>query len=137
MKKSDDCWQLARFIIVGVLNTVVGYGTYLLFLYLELHYLVAMVTTYIIVVTHSYFWNKYWTFKSEKKNHSEKLKFVSVYAVTFILNGGLLIFFVENVHLTPQIAGFPALLIVTMASFFGHKFWSFKNKHERKIEKNR
>lgn len=124
--KHPDFRQFVRFVFVGVLNTIVGYGSYLLFLYLGLHYLFAVVFSHSIGVTHSYFWNKYWTFRNKTKSHKQKLKFVTVYCVTFALNAILLTFFVEFVRMSPQIGGFFALLIVTIASFCGHKFWSFR-----------
>lgn len=85
-----------------------------------------MVSSHIIGVIHSYFWNKYWTFKKKEKSHKEKVKFASVYAVTFAVNAGLLVLFIEYLGMTAQIAGLLAMFIVTIISFTGHKFWSFK-----------
>lgn len=124
----DGFWQFFRFVFVGVLNTIVGYGSYLILLYAQAHYLIAMAGAHMIGVIHSYFWNKYWTFKSKSKSYAEKVKFVSVYTVTFVLNGLLLILFVEVWNISEELSGLFALFVVTIVSYIGHKFWSFKVK---------
>ena len=125
-KKQNEFWQISKFGIVGIINTVVGYGAYLVFLYFNFHYLIAMIFSHIIGVTHSYFWNKYWTFKSKTKSHKEKFKFATVYTITFVINGILLSIFVEIFKISTQLSGFIALISVTLLSYAGHKFWSFK-----------
>ena len=124
--KSQHFWEMVRFGLVGVLNTIVGYGSYWVFLRLDFHYLVAMVGSHILGMTNSYFWNKYWTFKSLRKSHAEKIKFVTVYAVTFLLNGILLMLLVEKFSFSEELAGLIALFVVMLVSYLGHKLWSFK-----------
>lgn len=124
--KSKHFLQFARFVFVGVLNTIVGYGGYLVFLYFGFHYLAAMVGSHVVGVTNSYFWNKYWTFKSRIKSHAEKVRFISVYAVTFVLNAVILTLLIQKIGMGAKLAGLVALLVVTVVSFGGHKLWSFK-----------
>lgn len=120
-------FETMRFGLVGVLNTIVGYGVYYILIKFKLYYMIALLTSHIVGVIHSYFWNKYYTFKSRRKSKSELLKFISVYAVTFLVNLGILTFLVEVLGMGREIAGLIALVIVTGLSFLGHKFWSFKN----------
>jgi putative flippase GtrA len=111
---------------VGGLNTIIGYGCYLGGLALGLNYFVAMLVAHIIGVTHSFFWNKYWTFQSKGDTRKELLKFILVYTVTFGLNSLLLMGFVEKMRVEKRIAQGYALFIVTLVSYLGHKLWSFR-----------
>lgn len=118
--------QISKFIFVGILNTIAGYGAYFILLYLNFYYIFALLISHIIGVTNSFIWNKKWTFRSEGNARREGIKFFSVYGITFMINLFILTFFVEGLKLTPQIGQVVALGICTMISFFGHKYWSFK-----------
>jgi putative flippase GtrA len=119
-------FETIRFIVVGGLNTIVGYGCYLGCLALGINYLISLCSSHVVGVTHSFFWNKYWTFKSKGDTKKELLKFILVYLVTFGLNLGVLFIMVEKIHFDKRIAQIGALIIVTLISFLGHKLWSFK-----------
>ncbi len=118
--------QISRFIFVGILNTIVGYGAYFILLYLNIYYMLALLISHIIGVTNSFIWNKKWTFRSEGNARREGIKFFSVYGIIFMMNLFILTFFVEGLKLTPQIGQVIALGICTMISYFGHKYWSFR-----------
>lgn len=128
LKKNENFRQLFKFGIVGVLNTIVGYGCYYIGIKLGLHYAMASAISQVIGTAHSYVWNKLFTFKSKKKSLSEMLRFISVYFVQYIINVTLTGFFINYFKLTAEIAGLMALVICTAVSFIGHKFWSFKGK---------
>lgn len=130
MIDSKTFHQTIRFGIVGVINTVVGYGVYFLMLRLKVVYVIALLISHIVGVTNSYFWNKYFTFKSHRKSLKELVRFLSVYAVTFVVNLGILMVMVEKIKMSKEIAQVVALFIVTAISFFGHKFWSFSKKFQ-------
>lgn len=119
--------QISKFGMVGVLNTLVGYSAFFLLLNYT-NYMVSLIISHIIGVTHSYIWNKYWTFKSNKFLINEFLKFNSVYIVVFLTNALVLIFLVNALNLDPRIGQLIALPIITMISFTGHKYWSFKKE---------
>jgi putative flippase GtrA len=119
--------QLSKFGLVGVLNTLVGYGAFLILLNYT-NYLMSLVISHILGVTHSYIWNKWWVFKSNKNLIIEFLKFNSVYAAVFFSNALVLIFFVNVLNLDPRIGQLIALPMITMISFTGHKYWSFRKR---------
>ncbi len=118
--------HISRFIFVGILNTIVGYGAYFILLYLNIYYIFALLISSVIGITHSFIWNKKWTFKSKGDVRRESLRFISVYGMAFLINLVILALFVEKFMFDPKIAQIFALCIVTMISFFGHKYWSFK-----------
>lgn len=118
--------EFSRFLTVGVLNTIVGYGSYSVLLAVKFHYLTAMITSHIIGMIHSYFWNKHWTFKKKAKSSGEKIRFITVYGIVLFSNAALLILLVDYLKLSAYLGGFLAMILVTVISFIGHKFWSFR-----------
>jgi putative flippase GtrA len=121
--------QTFKFGLVGLLNTLIGYGVYFILLR-WINYLIALFIAHVIGVANSFFWNKYWTFKSKNKYHAEILRFVLVYAFTFIINVILLSLAVSKYHINAKIAQALILFLVTLISFFGHKYWSFRKDNE-------
>lgn len=134
MKKLIDklfSYQGIRFLFVGGLNTVVGYGVYALLLFCNVNYLVANTISTIIGIAHSYLWNRFFTFKSKDKALGEITKFVSVYFASYLIGMLTLYIFKSKLNISPYIAGLINLVITTLISYFGHKYISFR-KHDSK-----
>lgn len=118
-----------RFLFVGGLNTAVGYGSYAAIIYLSDNYKLAYVLSNIIGITHSYFWNKFYTFRKQsakKMSVGEITRFLSVYLVSFCIGLFMLWLLVEQLGMNDYIAGFVQLLFTTLISWFGHNKFSFK-----------
>ena len=115
-----------RFLFVGVLNTIFGYAVYALFIYLKMHYFLAQLLSSILAIAHSYLWNKYFTFRSPGRSASEIIRFVSVYAVSYLLNMGILYVSIEFFKWDAYFAGFICLFVTTVISYGGHKNISFR-----------
>lgn len=118
--------QISKFVFVGLLNTIVGYVVFSLLIFLNQHYFFALSVSSIVGVTHSYFWNKYFTFKTPRKSLKEFLRFVSVYMFIYVFNLFLLYIFVDILKTGAIISQGIILTCVTLSSFLGHKYWSFK-----------
>ncbi|MCI8575318.1 MAG: GtrA family protein [Bacilli bacterium] len=127
--------QEFRFLLVGGLNTFVGYGVYAVLLLFNINYLVANTISTIIGIGHSYLWNRFYTFKSKEKAGKELLKFVSVYVASYIIGTITLFTFKSILNISPYIAGLLNLVITTLISWFGHKNFSFRKQevqHDKK-----
>lgn len=118
-------YQQIRFLFVGGLNTLVGYGSYALLLFLGLNYFLANTISYIIGIIHSYIWNKKFTFKSNNKSILEVIKFVFVYVINYLIGLGFLSLFINVFNVNEYIAGVLNLVVTTLISYFGHKYFSF------------
>ncbi len=112
--------------MVGGINTAIGYGTFALMLWLGFHYLSANIVSTVVGVTCSYFLNKYFTFQQYKKSYAEILRFVTVYAVSFLLGCAVLFLLVDLLSVSAYVAGVINLVFTTLISWFGHKYFSFK-----------
>lgn len=117
--------QFSKFTFVGILNTIVGYGLFFIFVS-YINYLLATILSHIIAVAHSYLWNRYWVFPSRNPVLWEFLKFNSVYLLVLVENLVLMFCFVNYFSIDPKIAGLLILPITTLISYFGHRRWSFK-----------
>ena len=128
LRENSTLFQLSKFGFVGVLNTIIGYGSFILFLNYT-NYMVALIISHLIGVTHSFIWNKYWIFKSSGVGISagiyEFAKFNSVYAGVFLTNAIILIISVNILNIDPRISLLIALPLITIISFMGQKYWSF------------
>lgn len=129
-----------RFLIVGVWNTLFGYGIYCLldtiFAYLidkrYIAYMLSMVLSNIIAIINAYIFHKNVTFKSRVNGIKgviyEFFRFSLTYAVTFCLSIILLPVFVEFFKIGPKIAGAFVIVVCTFISYFGHSWFSFNIK---------
>lgn len=121
-----DIRQFIKYILVGLMNTGVFYGIYYIMLRLGFFYAISVTVGTIVGIINSYFWNKYFTFKSEKKSISETVKFLTVYFVQYLSNLLVIHLCVNNVGVSAELAGLVAISIGLFISYFGNKFWSFR-----------
>jgi putative flippase GtrA len=118
-----DVGQFVRFVLVGVLNTIFGFSLYSLFIYLNMHYSMAVLLGTILGVI--------FNFKTVGKlvfrvNQNRLIfRFFGVYGVTYLINVAALSVF-NRFHVDLYLAG--AILIVPMAliSFLLNKRFVFK-----------
>lgn len=120
--------QRVRFLIVGGINTAVGYGAFALCVFAGIHYIAAHVAATVIGTACSYVLNKYFTFRQYKKSAAEVFRFVSVYALSFMTGTAFLYLMVSVLSLNAYAAGIVNLVFTTVISWFGHKYFSFRTK---------
>ena len=134
-------FQLAKFGLIGVANTVVDLGIYNLFIYMSdvsSGYLIVVFKSFSVMaaIVNSYVWNKFWSFE-KKETHGigeEFTQFLMVSLVGLLLNVGITAF-VVNVIGAPagvaektwaNIGGLAASILVLTWNFIGYKFFVFK-----------
>lgn len=119
--------QLYRFVCVGIINTIIGYGTFFI-VQIYINYLVALVISHVVGVSISYVWNRLWTFQSNNSKVWEFLRFESTYLVSLIVNMVLLYAAVDIMGQDPRIVQLLLLPVITVFTFIGHKYWSFNSR---------
>jgi len=124
--------QFIKYVFVGLINTAIYYGIYYLMLKLGFSYALSLTVGTIAGVVNSYFWNKYFTFRTKKITVSETLKFLLVYGVQYLSNLFIIYLCVEYLGISKELAGLAAIGIGTFIGYFGHKFWSFKENGYKK-----
>ena len=123
-----------RFIFVGILNTAVGYAGYAFFCWIGIYYLLASTLATVVGVLHSYLWNKFYTFRTKSKSVKdlvlEFLRFISVYAVSYVINISCLALLVDVLQINKYLAGALLTFTTTIISYVGHNYFSFGKRKE-------
>mgnify|MGYP003394063952 CR=1 FL=1 len=134
-------FQLSKFGLIGVANTVIDLGIYNLFIFMSdvsSGYLIAVFKSFSVLaaIVNSYVWNKFWSFeKKETGNVGEEFtQFLLVSLVGLLLNVGITAFVVNIIGAPAGIAdktwanigGLTASILVLTWTFIGYKFFVFK-----------
>lgn len=140
-KKIPVLWQVAKFGLVGILNTLMDLGILNFLIFISgiasgWLYVAFKGTSFSLAVINSYFWNKFWTFR-EKGTASGKefIQFLVISVMGFGINVGLASLVVNVVGpqfgLTEKLwANVGALAAVSLSmiwNFAGYKFIVFKS----------
>ncbi|MGK2849014.1 MAG: GtrA family protein [Minisyncoccota bacterium] len=134
-------FQLAKFGLIGVTNTVVDLGLYNLFIFMSdisSGYMISVFKSFSVLaaILNSYVWNKFWSFeRKESENFGEEFtQFLLISLIGLLLNVGITSFIV-NVISVPMgmpdkawanIGGLTASVLVLTWNFVGYKFFVFK-----------
>lgn len=148
-KYLENIWfkinQKIRFLLVGGFNTTTSFVLYYLFLYItQGREQISLLLMNIININISIVTMRYYVFQSHGDLKQEYLKAFSSYIVLYFINTGLLAFFVSVIrvqeNLSPQnilqevpnldkaVAQLCCIVIITVLTFFVHKYFSFRQK---------
>lgn len=130
LRKHSLLDQFPKFACVGILNTIVGYGAFFI-LSDYFYYLLALILSHIIGVTHSFLWNKFWVFKSKQFKILEFAKFNLVYLFVLLANMVTLYISVSIFTFNPKITQLAILPLITLISYAGQKYFSFRQITEK------
>ncbi|TFD39233.1 GtrA family protein [Cryobacterium sp. TMT1-19] len=127
--------QRIRFLVIGGVNTVVGYG---LFAALDLYvfagipfgYLLSLALSYTIAITLAFILYRRFVFHVTGQIWTDLTRFVSVYLVSIGVNAVALPILIELFGLNSLIAQAIVLVCTTLISFFGHRKFSFRRASE-------
>ena len=105
--------NFVRFILVGILNTIIGYGLFVLFIYLGLHYSLAVLLSTILGVLFNYKSIGKLVFNTH--NNDRIYHFIGVYIFLYLLNvaslWGLSSIGLENMYVAGAILLAPLAII--------------------------
>lgn len=125
--------RFLKFMVVGVVNTVVGTAVmFVMYNVFHQSYWISSASNYVVGSILSYFLNKYFTFESKKKSLSQVLKFVlnislcylvaygiAKPAVTWMLQG-------QQGALRDNLAMVVGMVLFTLLNYFGQRAYVFK-----------
>lgn len=120
--------EFLKFLVVGLLNAVVTFGSFYIFYRIfHLYYLFSSIIAYSLGITNSFLWNKNWTFQAKNQNNRVLLiKFFILNFFGLLLNTVFMKIFVEISFLEPTLAQVMVIGIVVGINFLGSKLWVFK-----------
>ena len=120
--------QLAKFTGVGASGYAVNLVVYTLLLKgAGLHYLGAAAGSFLVAVSNNYWWNRHWTFRSDRGHFAyQGMRFLVVsllaLAANLVVLRVLVAFGVGKI-----LAQAIAIVLVTPINFVGNKLWSFRS----------
>ena len=126
--------EIIRFILVGVVNTLVGAGTmFLLYNLGHCSYWLSSIMNYIVGSICSFFLNKYFTFKKNEFKLNETVRFIINILLCYIVAYGLarpfarMVLSNQSITVQDNIAMLGGMVVFTALNYFGQKFFVFKN----------
>lgn len=118
--------SMMKFAVVGAINNVIGYGTFVMLSVAGVQAIAAMTISYSLGMAISFAGNRKWTFDHQGKTAPALLRFLGVNAVGYSLNFAILTLFVVIWRL-PQIpVQLFALGLVAVATFLLMRLWAFR-----------
>ena len=132
---------LFRFLLVGVVNTLVGYGVMFglynlagLHLWGDPGYWISSAANYLVGSVVSFFLNKHFTFRSREKGPGVVLRFAANITVCWLLAYGLakpaMGALLSGTALSPQLQGNLTMLagsgLFVLLNYFGQRFFAFR-----------
>lgn len=113
-----DVGEIARFLVVGGLNTLLAFGVYALAVALGSPYYFALVFDYLFAIMFSLVVNGVFTFKTGDRIGIRTLvRMVFSYLVLFAVNEGLLSVVVEKLRVGPYVAQAAATVVIAALSY--------------------
>jgi putative flippase GtrA len=116
--------QLARFLIVGVGNTVLSFVVYRLLLALGTPYVVAAPLAFAAGAVNGYLFNRRWTFVARDSTRARVL-YLGVQAVGAVSTSLLVLLFVRAAGVGHVAAYLAAIPPVTLCMFVANRLWTF------------
>ncbi|OFW61977.1 MAG: hypothetical protein A2133_07060 [Actinobacteria bacterium RBG_16_64_13] len=126
--------QAVRFVMVGLINTVVDLGAfYLLGLIPGMSHVGAKGISYVLGICNSFAWNKYWTFNARGSERGKRefavfflvnLPPLAVNVVVFTILG----FWLDSGSLWVRMAkAFAAAVVAVTWNFLGSRYFAFRH----------
>jgi len=117
-----------RFVVIGALNSVTHYLVFLLlFRWLGSPLLLASAAGYLCGLVNSYLMNRRWTFRVNHRQYAgEFARFLTVNAVSLVVNLLTLKLAVDTARLIPEVAQVLAIGGALLVNFTGNKWWTFR-----------
>ena len=131
--------QRVAFLMVGSVNTVVGYGWFVAF---ELTigrywgYFASLAFAHVFSVLCAFVLYRRFVFKVRGHVWRDLGRFELVYLVSISINFALLPVLVEFAHLQPLVAQALIVFVTTLISYFGHRGFSFRRVTPASVPEN-
>lgn len=119
--------QFFKFVVVGIINTVIGYMVFLVSLHLfSLAPFIANTFSYVIALIFSFFLSKNFVFAYGVTNFRAVIKFITAFIIAFTCNQ-MILYVGYNIFVLPaEIAQIFAMCTYTVIFFIINKVFVFK-----------
>jgi putative flippase GtrA len=116
--------QFARFLVVGLSNTLLSFVAYRVLLAISTPYVLAAFLGFAVGALNGYILNRRWTFAARDTTRARVL-YVAVQAVGAVSTSLLVLLFHEGAGFGKVAAYVAAIPPVTVCMFFANRAWTF------------
>lgn len=127
--KQQSLLQLLKFGVVGVSNTLIT--AIIIWLMLRVFHFsdyFANITGYTAGLANSYFWNRRWTFTSKSKPAGTILKFILVFAISYLFQLANLYLLLNYTTFDTYICQLLSIVVYTGINFLLNKYYTFNDE---------
>ena len=118
--------QFIRYVVVGLTSNAVIYVAYLLLTQLGTGHKLAMSLLYGVGLIQTFVLNKKWSFRFEGAATPALVRYVTVYAMGYVIQFLALMLLVDLMGLPHQWVMGVLILFVALLLFLAQKFWVFR-----------
>lgn len=119
--------RFVKFLVVGIINTLVTYVVFVLFRLLGVTPEISNAAGYLAGVINSFIWNKMWVFQTRGTNvYKEILSFFVVFAFCYFVQFIAFRFMLYEMQCNDYIAQLIGMFVYTILNFLLNRFISFK-----------
>lgn len=129
MLKRSEMTRMAKYALVGVMNTGVDFAVFCALVYAaELGSALAQTISYGTAIANSYVWNRVWTFQvKERQQIGDIARFAVVNLLSFAASTGALLG-LEQAGLEAAIAKICSVGVSLAVNYAGYKLWVFRSE---------
>lgn len=117
--------KLVKYICVGILNTIVGFGIIFLLMFFGVNPEISNLICYSIGIIFSYVMNKFFTFESKNRSKKEFIKFILTMLTAYILNF-ITLKICLGLSINPYFSQIISGGVYTVSGYLLSRFWVFK-----------
>lgn len=118
-----------RFIISGILNTLIGYSAFLISLnILNLNSELCNLISYVLAIICSYMLNNFFVFKYKKNDIKTIILFIFSFMLSYVCNFIVFKVLIDVIFLRPEFAQIFAMIVYTISFFTLNRYLVFFKK---------
>ena len=127
LERRAPALQLARFLVVGLSNTLVSFVVYRVLIAVGLWYVVAAPIAFAVGALNGYIFNRRWTFSARDTTRA-RILYVVVAAAGAASSSLLVLLFVRGAGTGKVLAYALAIPPVTLGMFAANRVWTFAER---------
>lgn len=120
--------QFIKYLAVGLVNTLVGYGVFFLLVrYSRIYPEAANAVGYALALVVAFSLNRMFVFKSTVQNSKALPRFIAAFSVSFLVNQLVLVLFLHLLKWPAEISQIPAMASYTLVFYYLNKNYVFSD----------
>jgi putative flippase GtrA len=117
--------QFICYVLVGLISNAILYGIYIVLTSLGMGQKLAMSLLYGVGVIQTFVYNKQWSFRFNGAAAPALMRYVTAYALGYVINFSALILLVDQMELPHEWVQGVMLVVIAIILFLAQRYWVF------------